>query len=123
MPCTGGLADYLGDLPIYEALLRRDVRRRQTTPKLTDALLVDFTVAPSAPYEGREVRDLGLPRGALLVSVRRGMHDHVPTADFRLQARDRITAVISPDASQSIRPLRDGTTAEAVQSANDVRPT
>lgn len=108
---AGGLADYLGDLPVYEALLRRDLVRWQASPRLAETLLVDFTVSPGAPFDGRIVRELGLPPGALLVSVHRGLHDHVPTADFRLEARDRITAVVSPSAERTLDLLRSGTSA------------
>jgi CIC family chloride channel protein len=105
---SGGLADYLGDRPIYDVLLRRDMRRWQS-PQLGEALLLDLTIAPAARFDGRALRELGLPRGCLVVSVERGPHTHVPTADFRLEAGDRMTVVVGPEAAAAVTALRDGT--------------
>jgi CIC family chloride channel protein len=102
------VADALGDRPVYEALLERDLLRSREDPQLEETLLVDLTVQPGAPFEGRPVRDLGLPPGCVLVTLRRGPHDQVPTADTRLQAGDQITAVISPAAAPGVIYLREG---------------
>lgn len=102
------VADVLGDRPVYEALLERDLLRSQDSPELDETLLVDLTVQHGAPFEGRQVRDLGLPPGCVLVTLRRGIHDEVPTADTRLQAGDQVTAVVSPSAAHGVIHLREG---------------
>jgi CIC family chloride channel protein len=102
------VADALGDRPVYEALLERDLLRSQETPELEETLLVDLTVQQGAPFEGRQVKDLGLPPGCVLVTLRRGLHDEVPTANTRLQAGDQITAVVSPAAARGVIHLREG---------------
>jgi len=106
---AGGVADFLGDRPIYEVLLRRDLLRWQTPPCLGETLLLDLTVGADAPFAGRAVRDLGLPPGCLVVSVQRGLETFVPTADFRLAAGDRISVAVAPQASAAVRLLREGT--------------
>lgn len=106
-----GVADYLGDRPIYEALLERDLLRGQASPELEGALLLELPVHPGAPFEGRAVRDLGLPPGCVLVTVRRGVKEEVPTATTLIQAGDRITAVIGPTAADAVPLLREGTIA------------
>lgn len=106
---AGGIADFLGDRPIYEVLLRRDLRRWKPAPALDETLLLDLTVSPGAAFADREVRELGLPKGCLLVSVRRGLRTLVPTADLRLEAGDRITVLLAPEAAGAARTLREGT--------------
>jgi len=102
------VADLLGDRPVYEALLERDLLRSQDRPELDETLLVDLTLQPGAPFEGCLVRELGLPPGCVLVTLRRGPHEEVPTADTRLQAGDQLTAVVSPAAARGVIRLREG---------------
>lgn len=102
------VADLLGDRPVYEALLERDLLRSQEQAELDETLLLELTLQPGAPFEGKRVRDLGLPAGCVLVTLRRGLTDHVPTAETRLRAGDHITAVVSPSAADGAVSLRDG---------------
>jgi CIC family chloride channel protein len=104
-----GIADYLRDRPIYEALLERDLLRGGKSGELESALLLDLTVAPGAPFEGRRLRDLGLPPGCLVVLVRRGVSEWVPNAESELNAGDRITVVVAPEARDGVSLLRTGT--------------
>jgi CIC family chloride channel protein len=103
-----GIADLLGDRPVYEALLERDMRRAQRLPELQSPLLADFTVAPGASFDGLRVRDLGLPPGAVIVSIRRGRTENIPTADSQLAADDQLTVVVDPNAVQALDLLRRG---------------
>lgn len=109
---AGGLADYLGDKPIYEVLLKRDLTKWQEKPQLAETLLLELTVGPGAPFDGREVRELGLPPGCILITVHRGLNAEVPTATFKLAAGDRITVVVAPQAAEAVGLLHDGTGAE-----------
>ena len=106
--CAYGVADLLGDTPVYEALLERDLLRSGITPHLEGNLLLELPVQHGANFENKRIRDLGLPAGCLIVTVGRGLHNQVATPDMVLQAGDRITAVISPEASMSATLLRDG---------------
>jgi CIC family chloride channel protein len=102
------VADALGDLPIYEALLERDVRRDGTAPELHGTLVLELTVQTYSAFEGKRVQELGLPPGCVLVTMRRGIHESVPTANTRLEAGDRITAVVAPQAATAVALLREG---------------
>jgi CIC family chloride channel protein len=102
------VADALGDMPIYEALLERDVRRDTTTPALDGTLVLELRLQPNAPFDGKRVRDLGLPPGCILVTLKRGMRVSVPSAETRLEADDRITAVIASEAATAVLLLRQG---------------
>jgi len=102
------VADALGDRPIYEALLERDVRRDGAAPALQGTLILELTVQAHSRFDGKRVRDLGLPPGSILVTRRHGIHESVPMADTCLEAGDRITAVIAPEAATAAILLRQG---------------
>ena len=104
-----GVADLLRDRPIYEALLERDLLRAHEVPSETRTQLLELTVAPGTPFDGRLVRELGLPPGCVLVTIHRGSDEIVPALDTRLAGDDRITAVVSPEAADAVALLRQGT--------------
>jgi CIC family chloride channel protein len=102
------VAETLHDHPIYEALLQRDLLRTDEEAGAVETLLVDLQVHRDSPFEGKVVRELGLPHGCLLVSIRRAGHEIVPDADTRLEANDQVTAVIGPTAAKAVEVLRNG---------------
>jgi CIC family chloride channel protein len=104
-----GVADFLGDRPVYEALLERDLMRAEKgQPDLGGTLLLDLTIAPGAPFDGKRVRELGLPPGSIIIAVRRGGREEVPTADSQLGAGDQISVLIAPEAATALGLLRHG---------------
>jgi chloride channel protein, CIC family len=111
--CAYAVAEFLKELPIYEALLERDLRRGGDKYLLEKPVVVDFTIQTDAPFAGREVRSLGLPAGCILVRCSDGKREWVPKANTRLEAHMRFTAVIAPEASTALDILRQG--CEAVQ--------
>jgi CIC family chloride channel protein len=102
------VAEALGDRPIYEALLERELRHDEAAPALHGTLVLELIVRAHSRFEGRLVKELGLPPGCVLVTLRRGLHESVPTADTRLEAGDRITAVIAPYTAEVVLLLRQG---------------
>lgn len=102
------VAEGLGDRPIYEALLDRDLRQRGQPAELAETLVLELIVQPGAPFAGKLVKELGLPAGCILVTRRQGLRDTVPTANTRLEAGDRITAVVAPQASAAVSLLWEG---------------
>lgn len=106
--CAYAAAEFLKDLPIYEALLERDLKRGGDAILLKKPMVVDFTIQANAPFAGLEVRALGLPSGCILVRCSDGKHEWVPQATTRLESHMRITAVLAPEASSGLGILRDG---------------
>jgi len=106
--CAYAVAEFLKDLPIYEALLERDLKRGGNKLLLEKPMVVEFTVQMDAPFAGVEVRSLGLPAGCILVRCSDGKREWVPKANTRLEAHLRITAVVSPEASSGLEILRQG---------------
>lgn len=111
------VTDALGDRPIYEALLERDLRRAQEVVPLEETLLLELPIEAGSALEGRVVRELQLPPGCLLVTLRRGTEEFVPHRDTELRAGDRITAVIDPKAAAAVTLLKS-----AAQSGGETAP-
>ena len=103
-----GTAEWLRDPPLYRSLLERELRAARAAQPLADPLLLDLTIAAGAPFDGRRVRDLALPPGALLVSIERGGAHLVPTADSLVGDGDRIHVIVAPEAAAAVTLLRHG---------------
>jgi chloride channel protein, CIC family len=106
--CAYAVAEYFRDLPIYEALLERDLQHGGPAPLLKEPAVIEYIVHKGAPFDGLEVHALGLPAGCILVRCSDGKREWVPNAHTRLEAHMHITAVIAPEASRSLELLRRG---------------
>jgi CIC family chloride channel protein len=91
-------AELLGDEPVYEALLERDLR--QSAPvgeEDMEPVFIDFLVEPDSEMDGRKIRELKVPQGALLTAIVRNRRHVVPQGSTQLRAGDMITATIDGD--------------------------
>jgi len=102
------VAELFKDLPIYEALLERDLLKGGLRPAYSEPVIVEMTVEPSAPFAGKEVKSLGLPPGCILVKCAENGHEWVPNASTRLEEHMLITAIIAPEAANALAVLRHG---------------
>ena len=102
------VAEWLRNLPIYEALLERDLLRGGLRPTYTEPIVVELTIEEGAPFAGQEVKTLALPPGCILVNCQEDGHEFIPTASTRLLPHMRITAVIAPQAANALGMLRHG---------------
>lgn len=110
--CAYIAAELLKNLPIYEALLERDLIRQGLHLHNSEPVVVEMLIETGAPFAGREVRALGLPPGCVLVRCISDGREWVPTASTRLAPHMRITAVIAPEAMSGLAQLRIGCRAE-----------
>jgi CIC family chloride channel protein len=110
--CFGAyaVAESVRDLPIYEALLERDLARGGLAHAPSEPIVLELAVEHASAFDGCAVRDLGLPPGAILVSARDETREWVPSGSTVLKAEDRITAVVSPEAANAhaLAILREG---------------
>lgn len=106
--CAYAVAEFLKELPVYEALLERDLRRSGHFPPLVNPVVMEFTVQPNAPFCGRTLRSLGLPPGCIVVRCSDGKRAWVPRANTRLDAHMHITVVVAPEVPDGLEILRRG---------------
>lgn len=96
------LADVLKDEPIYEALLERDLHKTGDANQLPDAATpLDLPVEPDSYMDGRRIRDLKLPPGALVVTIEREGGIIVPNGSTRIRYGDHVTVLLAGDQSEA----------------------
>jgi CIC family chloride channel protein len=116
------VADSLGDRPVYEALLERDLQRGREDAALDQTLLLDLPIEAGSALDGRCLREIRLPHGCLLVTVRRRHREFVPHGDTRLRSGDHVTAVVAPEAADAIHLLSSAARAEGASPKTDRGP-
>lgn len=107
--CAYGVADWLGDAPIYEALLQRELLRGQENGKLEGAQVVETPLRPGTWFDGQRAGNLDLPAGCVLVSLRRDGKRIPVSLNTVLQGGDSLSFVVSPHAQSHVSQLRQVT--------------
>jgi CIC family chloride channel protein len=104
------IAEWLKELPVYEALLERDLSHNKAASSFREPAVMDFIVQAESPFTGRLVRDLGLPAGCILIRCSDGKKEWVPKATTRIEPHMRITVVVAPEAMDGVEVLHKGFT-------------
>lgn len=108
------VAEHFQDKPVYEALLDYDLRRKGIHPvEEAEPVLVDLVVQPASPMDHRLVRDLRLPSGCLLVTVKRAGREIVPDGDTRLHIGDQVTVIVAGDVAHVVAEITGAATADS----------
>lgn len=90
------IAETFQNKPIYEDLLDYDLSRHGEKGQVTsDPEILDMVVESNSQMDGSLVSQLGLPTGCLLVTIRRGGQEIVPSGDTALQPGDHLTVIVS----------------------------
>jgi trk system potassium uptake protein TrkA len=87
---------------VEEAVSVGDLVRLMTF-RQGEANLVEITLPPGAPYIGRAIREVPMPRDSALVAIVRGKRVLVPTPDDPLEAGDEAIFVCTTAAEDDIR--------------------
>lgn len=116
-----------------EAQLAADIERTVTAPGAIDAevfaggvvRLLEYRLEERSPLLGVPVAQLRMPRGSLMVAVKRGPHLFVPRGHTRLQPEDKVILMGTPEAMGEIEALigpkrRDGHLAVTIIGGGDV---
>ena len=87
---------------VEEAVTVGDLVRLMTF-RQSETNLVEITLPDQAPYVGRPVREVPLPRDAALVAILRGKRVLVPSADDPLEAGDELVFVCTTAVEDEVR--------------------
>jgi trk/ktr system potassium uptake protein len=67
-----------------------------------DLEIIEIEVSPGAPAAGKEVQEVDLPDGVLIISVLRNGRGFVPKADTVIEADDEVLLVLDPGLEDRI---------------------
>jgi trk system potassium uptake protein TrkA len=77
--------------------------------------IIELEVGEGSPAAGRQVQEVVLPDGSLIISVLRGGAGFVPKADSVIEAGDQVLLILDPGLEGQITPqfapngaVRDG---------------
>ena len=102
------VAQAFGARPVYEALLRANLRTdRNELARLKEPHLIDIVVEPHSTMDGKRLSEIPLPRGTLVITVCRGGMEMVPSGETYLAAGDELTLVVSGDITQAAASIRE----------------
>jgi trk system potassium uptake protein TrkA len=87
---------------VEEAVTVGDLVRLMTF-RQGEANLVEITLPPTAPYVGKALRSVPLPRDSALVAILRGKRVLVPTPDDPLEAGDELIFVCTSEVEDAVR--------------------
>lgn len=97
--------------PIYESLQSgllssaRHEKGSSLSPR--DRMLVEFGIENLSPAEGRTIAEILWPEDSLIIAVRRGSREIVPSGQTRLVAGDYVVVLIPRNAMEEAQELLD----------------
>ena len=109
--CSYVVAELCGSKPIYESLLQKSL----ATAKKESAFIekddtrnvIELVVEGGSYIEGKMIKNIAWPDKTLLVDVRRGEKDLVPSGDTHLVAGDYLYVLVENSEAQKLRDLVD----------------
>ena len=87
------ISERLGTEPIYTQLMNRSSGKRYNVPKQRKSIIDDI-VYPGSIMDGKRIMDMGLPLGALIVSVIREEQEFIPDGHTILRGGDVIEVLL-----------------------------
>ena len=87
------ISERLGMEPIYTQLMNRSSGKRYNVPKQRKSIIDDI-VYPGSIMDGKRIMDMGLPLGALIVSVIREEQEFIPDGHTILRGGDVIEVLL-----------------------------
>lgn len=100
------VAEGLKDVPIYEALLQRDAMRQGWNLDDGEPITAEYEVKGGSPFDGKQLCDLGLGAGVLIVMCREGGRRFIPRASTVIREHMRI--VVAASTVQGLQEVEAG---------------
>lgn len=100
------VAEVLKILPIYDYLLENMLQDKsiETYEEGTDdEVLIKLIVHHGSPGADKYVKDIHLPKGCLLVGIKRGKRDLIPNGDTLILPNDTLILLVHAYAEADIR--------------------
>jgi CIC family chloride channel protein len=123
VPVLGNDMQVLGIISTTDLLRgwRRSMREsmRKLTSAASSSTLVEGSVAPDSVAAGQSVSGLGLPHGAVVLSILREGAFRFPTGDSRLHAGDMVSILVPSEDAGRARALLESTDREPDDPVSD----
>ena len=88
------VANSLGNEPIYESLLHRLTKNKNSVQSIENKELVSFVVSLGSVAVNQTVASLTLPPRCLLVSIMRGKNEIIPHGDTQFYVGDQVVMIV-----------------------------
>ncbi|MEZ5164038.1 MAG: chloride channel protein [Fimbriimonadaceae bacterium] len=88
------IAERFRNEPIYESLLERDLKKDSSTEHEEGRPnVVDLFIEPDSEMDGKQISELTLPKGCLIVNIERESQHVVPNGRTKIREGDIVTLV------------------------------
>ncbi|MHB8637771.1 MAG: H(+)/Cl(-) exchange transporter ClcA [Fimbriimonadaceae bacterium] len=89
------VANLIGNQPVYEALLERELHRDDSSRMLiTESITLELNVEPDSAWDGATIKDLKLPAGALITVIKRDGGFVAPRGNTSLAYGDEVSVFV-----------------------------
>ncbi len=102
------VADLMNSKPIYDTLLHRLLAKRSNgTANLSENgnTVLEVVVSLGSQLDGKMIKDTRWPRNCLLISIKRGEEEIIPSGDTRIVAGDYLHIITSENQAPEIKPI------------------
>lgn len=100
------VAEAFHEKPVYESLMDIGLESQELTELASDEpLIIHLAVEHESAMEGEQLRNLPLPHGALMTTVRRAGRELVPDGDTVFQAGDEIVVLLAETGERQVNAL------------------
>jgi Chloride channel protein EriC len=100
------VADLLKAQPIYDRLLDRLLARRKgdnSDERQTGNTVLEMVVCLGAKLEGKKIKDISWPQNCLLIDIKRGNREIIPSGDTKIMAGDHLHIFTSTNQAAKLK--------------------
>jgi len=97
------LMEWLDIEPIYESLYERMFDRVKPSALDLDKVTLQYVIPSYSDLVGKQIREMDLPADTLIVSMKRGQEDIIPTGKVTLLGMDKIMVLCNLSSVGQVR--------------------